>query len=84
MDKRDTAWTLMARGLARSEQAFFDAIAAQVQTGDIRWADVAADNGFADQSHLCRVTRRVTGFSPEELRQRMRSELAFWPYRLWS
>ena len=71
------------RGLARSEQAFFDAIAAQVQTGDIRWADVAADNGFADQSHLCRVTRRVTGFSPEALREGIAREEAFWPYRIW-
>jgi AraC-like DNA-binding protein len=71
------------RGMARSEQAFFDAVVAKAQTGSIRWADVAADNGYADQSHLCRATRRITGFSPETLREGIEREEAFWAYRLW-
>lgn len=71
------------RGMARSEQAFFDAITAKVETGSIRWADVAADNGYADQSHLCRTTRRITGFSPEALREGIETEEAFWAYRVW-
>ena len=36
-----------------------------------RWADVAADTGYADQAHLCRVTRRIIGCSPKALRQSM-------------
>lgn len=71
------------RGMARSEQAFFDAVAAKAETGNIRWADVAADNGYADQSHMCRVTRRITGFSPEALREGIEREEAFWAYRIW-
>jgi AraC-like DNA-binding protein len=71
------------RGFARSEQAFFDAVAAQVETGNIRWVDVAADSGYADQSHLCRTTRRITGFSPEALSAGIEKEEAFWAYRLW-
>jgi AraC-like DNA-binding protein len=71
------------RGMARSEQAFFDAVTAQVETGSIRWADIAADNGYADQSHLCRMSRRITGFSPEALRAGIEKEEPFWAYRLW-
>ena len=71
------------RGMARSEQAFFDAVTAQVETGSIRWADIAADNGYADQSHLCRMSRRITGFSPEALRAGIEKEEAFWAYRVW-
>ncbi len=32
-------------------------------------ARIAADTGFADQSHLCRVVRRETGYTPSALRQ---------------
>jgi AraC-like DNA-binding protein len=45
---------------------------------------LAADTDYADQSHLCRETRRMTGFSPDDLRRRIGSEEAFWAYRLWS
>lgn len=69
--------------LARSEQAFFQAADAHVQGDAVRWAEVAADTGYADQAHLCRVSRRITGFSPEALRRGMAEDEAFWPYRLW-
>lgn len=70
------------RGLGRAEQAFFRALA----DGDapVRWTDVAADAGYADQSHLCRETRRVTGFAPAELRQRIDEDEGFWLYRVWA
>lgn len=68
------------RGLARAEQAFFDVAA----SGEPDWAAVAANGGYADQSHLCRETRRVTGFSPAELYRRVAEEESFWPYRLWN
>ena len=32
--------------------------------------------GYTDQAHLCRETRRVTGFSPDELYRRMCDQLA--------
>lgn len=70
------------RVLSRAEQAFFQARAAQ--DGErLSWTDVASDVGYADQSHLCRETRRVTGFTPEDLRRRIAEDEAFWAYRLW-
>lgn len=71
------------RGLGRSEDAFFDALAALVKSGSVNWSEVAGNTGYSDQAHLCRETRRVTGFAPEELHRRIRCEEGFWPYRLW-
>lgn len=70
------------RGVGRSEQAFFDAVVAG-RSGPVNWSDVASNTGYADQSHLCRQTRRITGFSPEELRRRIYADESFWAYRLW-
>jgi AraC-like DNA-binding protein len=70
------------RVLSRAEQAFFEARSAQDQAR-LSWTDVASDVGYADQSHLCRETRRVTGFTPEDLRRRIAEDEAFWAYRLW-
>jgi AraC-like DNA-binding protein len=33
------------------------------------WADIAAEADYADQSHLCREARRLSGISPQELRR---------------
>ena len=85
-ERRIKGWTGLPmrelRGLGRAEQAFFRTLA----EGDapVRWTDVAADAGYADQSHLCRETRRVTGFAPAELRQRMAEDEGFWIYRIWA
>ncbi len=70
------------RGLGRSEQAFFNVLTA-LMAGEVNWSEVASNNGFTDQSHMCRQTRSVTGFAPEELRRRISSEEGFWAYRLW-
>ena len=70
------------QGMARAEQAFFQIMEAEAQS-TLHWPDMAADCGYADQSHLCRVTRRITGFAPEALRQRIARDEAFWIYRLW-
>jgi AraC-like DNA-binding protein len=40
--------------------------------GDEDLARVAADTGFADQSHLCRVVRRELGHTPSALRRLLR------------
>lgn len=70
------------RGLGRAERAFFRALAEG--EAPVRWADVAADTGYADQSHLCRESRRITGFAPAELRRRMAEDEGFWIYRVWT
>lgn len=43
-----------------------------------------ADTGYADQSHLSRETRRITGFPPGELRRRIIEDESFWVYRIWT
>lgn len=70
------------QGFGRAERAFFEVAARQTQ-GGIQWADVAADAGFADQAHLCRITKRMTGFSPAELQRGIALQEPFWPYRVW-
>ncbi len=86
LERRIKAWAGLPmrelRAVSRAEQAFY-AVAAAEGVGAVNWADIAADNDYADQSHLCRETRRLTGFSPEDLRRRIQTEEAFWAYRLW-
>lgn len=45
-------------------------------------ADLAAQAGFADQSHMGRALKRATGFSPADLNQKIATEEPFWCYRL--
>jgi AraC-like DNA-binding protein len=70
------------QGISKLEQAFYARVAAE-RDDDARWADIAADCGYADQSHLTRATRRMTGFPPEDLRRRIREQEGFWAYRAW-
>ncbi len=70
------------QGVSKLERAFFDALAAE-EAGRLDWATLAADAGYADQAHLTRVTRRMTGFSPAELNRRIHGEEPFWAYRMW-
>ena len=85
-ERRIKGWTGLPmrelRGLGRAEQAFFRVLAQADEP--VRWTDVAADTGYADQSHLCRETRRVTGFAPAELRARIAEDESFWLYRVWA
>ena len=71
------------QGISRAERMFFQVLAAE-QAGELRWAELAVDGGYTDQSHLCRASRRVTGFAPEELRRGIERDERFWAYRLWT
>lgn len=86
MERRIKAWSGQSlrdlRLLARSEQSYFQAMQAQ-RDGALDWAHIAQSAGYADQSHFCRETRRVTGYSPEALRQHMLTDESFWLYRIW-
>lgn len=69
----------------RTEQAMVRATAqAQARGAAPDLARVAAEAGFADQSHLGREVRKVTGLSPRRLGELMGSHEAFWFYRLLS
>lgn len=85
-ERRVKGWTGLPmrelRGMGRAEQAFFRTIADG--PGPVNWAEVAADAGYADQSHLSRETRRITGFPPGELRRRIVEDESFWIYRIWT
>jgi AraC-like DNA-binding protein len=88
VERRIKQWTgqplRQLRGIGRSEHAFFQGLAAAEQGQHPNWAAVAESSGYADQSHLCRETRRITGFAPDELYRRIASDEGFWSYRLWA
>ena len=74
------------RRLARSEESFLetrDTFLSDPTQGAPNWADIAMDGGYADQSHLCRETRRGTGLSPNELKRAVAEDESFWLYRIW-
>jgi AraC-like DNA-binding protein len=72
------------RGLARAERAFFEMMESELAQQAVKWADVAVGAGYADQSHLSRITRRITGYAPQALYEGIRGDEAFWIYRLWA
>lgn len=74
------------RRLTRSEESFVetrDTFLSNPAGLSPSWADVAADGGYSDQSHLCRETRRVSGLSPNGLKRAVAEEESFWAYRIW-
>ena len=82
--KQWTGWSLRKlQGSARGEDAFFAVMEAMLEER-LDWVQIAVDNGFSDQSHFIRETRRITGFSPEALRRGYLHEEAFWIYRAWA
>ena len=46
------------------------------------FSDLAYEAGFADQSHMGRSVKRVTGLSPARFMELMQTEESFWFYRL--
>lgn len=65
---------------ARVEEAFSRS---RIGYGEIRsLTTVAADAGYSDQSHMGREIKRITGLPPKRFGERMRTDEAFWIYRL--
>jgi AraC-like DNA-binding protein len=88
MERRIKQWSGMPlrelRVMGRSEEAFFATAAMATQaTAKLDWAQIAADTGYSDQSHMIRTTRRITGFTPEALGKGIQLQESFWAYRLW-
>ena len=65
---------------SRVEEVFSGARIGAGETESL--ADVAANAGYSDQSHMGRELKRVTGLSPKRLGERARVEESFWIYRL--
>lgn len=85
VERRMKSWTGQTRRdlatLDRLEGAFAEMMR-RVADDRENWAELAFANGFSDQPHLVREVRRVTGLPPAQLRRRIRTDRAFWYYRL--
>jgi len=85
VDRRIRTWAGLPlrqlRGIARAESTLLHAREALANKG-LSWSEIAADNGFADQAHLSREIRRLTGLKPRELKELLDHE-SYWMYRLW-
>lgn len=69
--------------LRRAEQSFFEA-RDNARAGPANLADVAAQGGYADQAHLSRDVRAITGHSPGRfLRLLASDDESYWIYRIW-
>jgi AraC-like DNA-binding protein len=71
------------QSLVRTEGLFFAARARYESGQPFDWAALAQDEGFADQAHMSRMAKRITGFSPGEFAERFIEDESFWMYRLW-
>lgn len=69
--------------LVKTEGVFFAARERQEAGLPFDWATLAQEEGFADQAHLIRASKRITGFTPSEFAQRYSGDESFWLYRLW-
>ena len=71
------------QAIVRTEGLFFAARDRHEAGQPFDWATLALDEGFADQAHMTRTARRITGFSPAEFGRRFVEDESFWMYRLW-
>jgi len=87
IERRIKAWAgqplRRLRRLDRVEQSFVEA-RAHMRTGKLSWADIAASRGYADQAHLSRDMREMTGNSPSEWARKLEEDESYWAYRIWS
>jgi AraC-like DNA-binding protein len=87
VERRVKAWAGQSmrtlRRSSRAEQAFL-AACEQSSEGKVSWVDVAARGGYADQAHMCREAREMTGLSPAELTRARDEDESYWVYRIWS
>lgn len=65
----------------RVEEAFVRRLSVG-DTPGANLADIAADAGFADQSHMGRDIKRVTGLPPAKFSDHLACDESFWYYRL--
>ena len=85
-ERRVKAWAGLSprelQGFARAEAGYLLGQAERARDGEVSFAELAALTGYADQSHLARITRKVTGLSPSALVKAMGENESYWFYRL--
>lgn len=70
--------------LQRAELSFFEA-REEFMHGKPAWPDIAARGGYADQAHLIREAREITGHTPGQLARVLAStDERYWIYRIWN
>jgi AraC-like DNA-binding protein len=85
VQRRIKAWTGQSRRdlLAHSKtEHLFENFLAAMAKGSPDPARLAAEAGFADQSHMGRHVRRVTGLPPQKIGGLIETDERFWCYRL--
>lgn len=71
------------KSLVKTEGLFFAARDRYEAGQPFDWAALAQEEGFVDQAHMIRASKRITGFSPTEFANRFIEDESFWMYRLW-
>ncbi|NEX62200.1 helix-turn-helix transcriptional regulator [Noviherbaspirillum sp. 17J57-3] len=71
------------QSLVRTEGLFFAARDRHEAGLPFDWAALAQEEGFVDQAHMIRASKRITGFAPTEFASRFLEDESFWMYRLW-
>jgi AraC-like DNA-binding protein len=66
---------------ARGEAAFGELQARQEAAEPVSLADIAAQAGYADQSHLSRECKAVTGMTPRQFMRDFEGDESVWIYR---
>jgi AraC-like DNA-binding protein len=83
MQRRIKSWTgFTLRELKVYTQAESLFALGRTAPPDLDLAKAAADAGYADQSHMGRAIRTITGESPATLSQLLQSDTRHWVYRL--
>ena len=66
-------------------EGFFSAARERHEQGrSLDWAMLAQHEGFADQAHMSRAAKHITGVAPTEFAQRFIEDESFRIYRLWA
>jgi AraC-like DNA-binding protein len=69
------------RKFARGEAAFNELNASLEASRSVSLADIAAHAGYADQAHLSRECKAVTGKTPSAFLRELEEEESAWIYR---
>lgn len=85
LQRRIKQWTGLTRreiqAHSRGEELYKSFLASRGDAG-FSISQLAAEHGYADQSHLGRDVKRITGMSPKQIDDLFDHEERFWYYRL--
>ncbi len=78
--KRQTGRTQRELSLLVRNEELFARVMSDGTGND--YAGLAVEAGFADQAHMIREVRRMTGMPPAKILRLIATEESYWPYRL--